>query len=73
MSRFDSDQDYADWRDGPYDRLTCADCGAEAVEGTGTLCEACLDHRDAHTSRLELRAMATAVLSADLTRIKDVA
>ena len=82
MSRFDSDMDYADWLGGPYPQpnASCADCGAAFVKGRediGSLCDACCDARDAHTSALEaihgIQRIAKAVLATDLSKVKDVA
>jgi len=62
-----SDADHHDYLNGPYG--TCEDCGRFTDDA---FCEECGDKRDAHTSALEVRAMATAVLRS--TRpIKDVA
>lgn len=61
---------------GPRCNATCPDCGEPCWIGrddTGSLCDACCDRRDAHSSALELRLMVAAVLRADLTKVRDVA
>ena len=68
MSRFDSDADYRDDREGPY--RDCEDCGRAT---DSHLCDACADRRDAHTDLMELKSMAKAVLRIDPATIKDVA
>lgn len=59
---------------------TCADCGdlfRTVVAEIGARCDACWEQRDAHTSALEeqylLKRMAKAILTADLTNVKEVA
>jgi predicted amidophosphoribosyltransferase len=57
----------------------CADCGDEfatVIAELGARCDACWAERDAHTDALEaaalLKRMAKAVLSADLTKVREV-
>lgn len=64
MNRWDSDQDYSDDLNGPYETATCEDCRVEFIQDpaeTTSRCAACWDRRDAHTSGLELKQMAKAI------------
>lgn len=67
-----SDLDRSDYLNGPYALVTCTDCDG-LVDGTGLLCDECLDRRDAHTDALEIRLMVKAALRADWTKIREVA
>ncbi len=65
--------------DGPA-IATCADCGDQfrtMVAEPGAKCDYCWAQRDAHTDALEaaylLKRMAKAILTADLTKIQEVA
>ena len=87
MSRYDysdpgCDQAYCDALSDPPPNQICADCHEEFftvffATTTPTWCDACWTTRDAHTSALEesylLKRMAKAFLSADLTKVKEVA
>ena len=85
MSRYDyqdpgMDAAYCDGLSGPRANATCADCDEPfyTLEAATTVrCDVCWEARDAHTSALEaaylLKRMAKAILSADLTKVKDVA
>jgi len=74
MSRWDSDQDAADYFAGPYVTERCTDCDQDFVsDQTTRICEPCWDKRELHTSALEIRWMLKALLRADLTHVKDVA
>jgi hypothetical protein len=78
VSRFESDVDFQNWQSGddvPFN-ASCTDCGIDysKLEGDpGSWCDGCSDRRDEWTSAQEIRVMAKAVLSADLSKIKDVA
>lgn len=74
MSRWDSDQDAADYFAGPYVTAVCTDCGGDFVsDQTTRICEPCWDTRERHTSALEIRFMLKALLRSDLTKIREVA
>jgi hypothetical protein len=54
----------------------CADCGVEYSKGEydrTPWCDACSDRRDRWITAQEVRHMAKAFLSVDLTTVKDVA
>lgn len=85
MSKYDysdpgMDADYCNGLSEPGVVAQCADCGDDfrtVVAELGARCDACWAERDAHTDALEaaaeLKRMARAILSADLTKVKDVA
>jgi len=55
---YDTAMDYGDAQDGPRGNASCSDCGEDFFKGqgdVGSLCDACCDQRDAHTSALEIR------------------
>lgn len=54
----------------------CTDCGAaysKADDDPTTWCDACSDRRDAWAAAFEIRQMVKAVLTIDLSTVKDVA
>jgi hypothetical protein len=64
----------------PHDEIqpnaSCTDCGvdyAKADADPTTWCDPCSDRRDAHTTAMEIRFMAKAVLRSDLAHVKEVA
>jgi hypothetical protein len=71
---WDSDLDHDAWLNGRFERpdQTCADCGEGfwSVD-VATLCNACLDRRDAHADALELR-MAKADVKMSTTALHPV-
>lgn len=85
MSRYDygdpgMDATYCDELSAPRPNATCEDCFQPyytAFAATATRCDDCWDRRDAHTSALEeaylLKRMAKAILTADLTKVREVA
>ncbi len=74
MSRWDSDQDAADYFAGPYVTERCQDCDRDFVsDQTTRICEPCWEKRELHTSALEVRFMLKALLRSDLSNIKEVA
>ncbi len=55
---------------------TCADCGVDyskAEHDRSVWCDPCSDRRDRWATAMEIRIMAKAFLSADLSTVKDVA
>jgi hypothetical protein len=85
MSRYDygdpgMDATYCDGLSDLRPNAHCEDCDAPfftAFAATARKCDDCWDARDAHTSALEeayfLKRMAKAILSVDLTKVKEVA
>lgn len=85
MSRYDygdpgMDDAYCDSLSEPGVIAICADCGdafRTVIAEPGAKCDFCWAARDAHTDALEaaseLKRMAKAILSADLTNVKEVA
>ena len=87
MSRYDygdpgRDPAYCDaLSDGPRPNAVCVDCGEDFFLDPAILgpahCEPCIEQRERHTDALEaaslLKRMARCILSADLTKVKDVA
>lgn len=86
MSSFDysdpgTDPAYCDGLSDPRPNARCADCHDDIYVDPRDVgparCHDCWDRRDAHTSALEaasdLKRMAKAVLSADLTAVKEIA
>jgi hypothetical protein len=74
MSRY-GDEDDTCHDDPPPPNATCTDCGiayGKADHDPTTWCDACSDHRDAHTDALEIR-LAKATLPAAVTERTDVA
>lgn len=74
------DDAYCDGLSEPGVVARCADCGdlfRTVVAEIGARCDACWAERDAHTSALEeaylLKRMAKAILTADLTKVKEIA
>jgi hypothetical protein len=75
-----SSSDYCDGLSEPGVIARCSDCGDDfrtMVAEPGARCDYCWAQRDAHTDALEaaylLKRMAKAILTADLTKVKDVA
>lgn len=85
MSRYDysdpgCDDAYCNGLSEPGVITACADCGDDfrtVVAEPGARCDACWEERDAHTSALEeeylVKRMAKAILTADLTKVREVA
>jgi len=85
MSRYDYDDlgassNYCDGLSEPGVVAICHDCGDHfrtVVAEFGALCDFCWAQRDAHTDALEaaseLKRMARCILSADLTKVREVA
>ena len=85
MSRYDYsdpgiDDTYCDGLSDPGVIVRCADCGDQfrtVIDEIGARCDPCWEERDAHTSALEaaseLKRMARCILSADLTKVREVA
>ena len=85
MSRYDYsdpglDAAYCDGLSEAGEIARCADCGDRfptVIAEIGARCDVCWAEHDAHTDALEaaigLKRMAKAILSADLSKVKEVA
>ena len=76
MSRYDGPDEPADRLDGEITNCDCADCGLPFYRSAFDACPwcgPCAVRRDDWITAFELRRMAKAVLSIDLTKVRDIA
>lgn len=74
MSRFEEPADYLDAD--VHQNAECHDCGQPYARGEfdrTVWCDPCSDRRDRWATAQEVRQMLKAVLSTDLSKVKDVA
>lgn len=76
MSRYDPRDEPANYLDGDDCNAACSDCGSgfwRSEYDACPFCGPCAQSRDDWATAQEIKRMAKAVLSVDLTKVRDVA